>query len=242
MIPVVITGDTHGEYGRLLEIHRRMEQYDTKEKYLLVCGDFGYLFKNDFSEHRLLDEIEQQDYTVVVVPGNHENYNEFMQYDIVDFHGAKAYQVRKNIFYILRGEIFELGTKAFFCMGGGYSIDCYMRQKDVSWWEEEMPTDAEYRHAADNLEAYRTEGKKIDYILSHTAPLSGLRYLKKDHGAEEYPLNNFLEYVQETLGEEYTCHYFGHLHVDEVIPFHRMRALWFDYEELMLPDDKTLEK
>ena len=42
MIPFVITGDTHGEYGRLREIYSLMEKYkEEKEKYLCVAGDFG---------------------------------------------------------------------------------------------------------------------------------------------------------------------------------------------------------
>ena len=230
---IVATGDMHGEYGRLLEIDRYFSNYNDQSKYLIVAGDFGYLFKNDFSENKLLDDIEARDYTIIVVPGNHENYDAFMKYDIVDFFGAKAYKIRNNIFYICRGEIFELNEKSFLCIGGGYSIDRYMRRRGVSFWDEEMPTDEEYKYIAENIARYRkNDKKKIDYIITHTAPLSGLLYLGKDHGQQEYPLNNFLEYVREELAEEYEHWFYGHLHIDKEIKNLKQTAIWFDMIKL----------
>lgn len=144
LIPIVFTGDTHRQYSRLLEIYNEMQKYKKiKEKYICVLGDFGYLFEDNFSENKLLDDIEQQDFVFIVIPGNHENYNAFQKYEIVDFYGAKAHKVKKNIFYLCRGEIFELAGKSFYCMGGGNSIDKYMRRENISWWKEEMPTDEE---------------------------------------------------------------------------------------------------
>jgi len=239
MIPFVITGDTHREYGRLIEIFNIMQKYQEKEKYICIAGDFGYLFENTFSEHKMLDDIEKQDFTVIVVPGNHENYCEFQKYEIVDFHGARAHRIRNNIFYICRGEIFQIGNKSFFAMSGGNSVDRYMRRENISWWKDEMPTDDEYKYAADNIENYRKNGGKIDYVISHTAPLSGLAYLGKDHGYDEYPLNNFLEYVRETLKDECEMHFYGHLHVDKEMPSIKQRALWFDYVELELDNNEN---
>lgn len=229
---IYITGDTHGEYGRICEIARMFDEADDEEKYLIVCGDFGYLLKNNFDERKLLDEIEKKDFKIIVIPGNHENYAEIMNFDTVDFNGAKAFEVRKNILYIKRGEIFELGGNSFFCMGGGYSIDRYMRTLNYSYWSEEMPTDGEYKYAVSNIEKYRDSGKKIDYIVSHTAPESGLFYLGKSHGEEEQPLNNFLEYVREELSDEVTMHYYGHLHMDKEMPAIKQRVLWFDYVKI----------
>lgn len=234
MIRFVITGDTHGEYARLNEIRNIMEKYGDNEKYLCVSGDFGYLFIDDYYEHRILNEIEKEDYTIIVIPGNHENYNAFKKYDLVNFHGAMAYRVRKNIFYIKRGEIFEIGGKSFFCMSGGNSVDKYMRVENATWWKDEMPTDDEYRYAAENLAEYRKSGKRIDYVISHTAPLSGLHFLGKTHGESEKPLNNFLEYVRELLRDECIMHYYGHLHMDKEMEAIRQRVLWFDYVEIEL--------
>ena len=184
-----------------------------------------------------LDDLEKQDFTIIVIPGNHENYNEFQKYEIVDVHGARAHKVRNNIFYICRGEIFKIGNKSFFAMSGGNSIDKYRRREDVSWWKDEMPTDAEYKYAAENIEKYRKNGGKIDYILSHTAPLGGLEYIGRDHGVEEKPLNNFLQYVNELLKDEFEMHFYGHLHIDKEMPHIKQRVLWFDYVTLEIKED-----
>ena len=238
MIPFVLTGDTHGEYDRLLEIFNIMKKYDEKEKYICITGDFGYLFKNTFYEHRILNEIEKQDFIVVVIPGNHENYSEFKVYEIVDFHGARAHKIRNNIFYICRGEIFKIGNKAFFTMSGGYSVDGYMRRENISWWKDEMPTADEYAYADRNIENFRKNGGKINYVISHTAPLSGLVYLRKDHGIDERPLNYYLEYnVRRVLGDECEMHFYGHLHIDKEMPAINQRALWFDYVELCIEEE-----
>ena len=104
--------------------------------------------------------METFDFTFVVIPGNHDNYNAFQKYEVVDFHGAKAYRVRKNIFYICRGEIFRIGNRSFFAMSGGNSVDRYMRRENVSWWKQEMPTDDELKYAGNNISAYREKGGK----------------------------------------------------------------------------------
>ena len=99
-----------------------------------------------------------------------------------------------------------------------------------------MPTYEEYDYARNNLEKYRASGKKIDYIISHTAPLSGLTYLCKNHGIDEVALNDFLEEVRGMVMDDYIMHFFGHLHIDREMPILKQRALWFDYVEIPLED------
>ena len=67
--------------------------------------------------------------------------------------------------------------------------------------------------------------------------MSGLKYLGKNHGLEEFPLNNFLEYVREILKDECKMHFFGHLHEDKELNGVKQRALWFDYVELQLEEE-----
>ena len=119
-------------------------------------------------------------------------------------------------------------------MGGGYSIDRYMRRKNYSYWEEEMPVDDEYKYATENITKYRKDGNKIEYIISHTAPLSGLAYLGKNHGVDEKPLNNYLEYINELLSEEKIMHFYGHLHMEKELPSIKQQVLWFKYVEIDL--------
>lgn len=50
-----------------------------------------------------------------------------------------------------------------------------------------------------------------------------------DH-IHEKPLNNFLEYIRETV--EYRHWYFGHLHQDEDL-FRHQTVLWFQLRDML---------
>ena len=43
---IYVTGDTHGEYGRILEFDKKLKKDDA----IIVCGDFGFIFQNDDKE------------------------------------------------------------------------------------------------------------------------------------------------------------------------------------------------
>ena len=68
---IKITGDTHGEQRRMLDYidaHKRSPDFDM----LLVCGDFGYIFRGDRGENSFLNYIEKEaGFDIVFVDGNH---------------------------------------------------------------------------------------------------------------------------------------------------------------------------
>lgn len=92
-----------------------------------------------------------------------------------------------------RGQVFELGGKRIFAMGGASSHDirdgilepddplfqkkfqrlnaqgALFRINHRSWWEEELPSEEEYEEARANLEK---AGWAVDYIVTHCAPTS----------------------------------------------------------------------
>ena len=60
-----ITGDTHGEQGRFNELAAEHgETTWTDKDYLIVCGDFGYLFLNNSIENVFLNHLEEKPYTI----------------------------------------------------------------------------------------------------------------------------------------------------------------------------------
>jgi hypothetical protein len=65
----------------------------------------------------------------------------------VEFAGGRAQKLRPNIFHLLRGEIYTLAGQTFFCFGGAHSIDKSDRASYLSWWPEEIPSAAEFKHA-----------------------------------------------------------------------------------------------
>ena len=214
---IYVTGDTHGERARLL--HQPWTAADT----LIVCGDFGFLYYDNDEETAFLDRIEQTlPFTVCFVDGNHENFSMIDRYPVETWHGGQVHRIRKNVLHLMRGQVFSIEEKTFFTFGGAYSIDRYMRVRDVSYWEEELPTDDEYKRAVAVLKA---NGMRVDYVLTHTAPLEIVRrmgYVPDPHGME---LEGFLEYIMYEAS--FTHWFFGHWHEDRTV-MDRFTALWTD--------------
>lgn len=59
------TGDTHGEQDRFCNFWAIGEDEWTEQDTLIVCGDFGYIFKNDSVENVFLNELEKRNTTSV---------------------------------------------------------------------------------------------------------------------------------------------------------------------------------
>ena len=207
---IYITGDMHGDRGRFLFFpwDKLLNQNDT----LIVCGDFGFLFFTDEQELRFLDTLEDYAFTICFLDGNHENFDAINAFPQETWHGGRVHRIRKNVLHLMRGQIFALEGKTFFTMGGAYSIDRYRRVRNESYWEEELPSNEEYRQAAKNLEQH---GFHVDYILSHTAPRSMILRLCATPDPHDAELTGFLDWV---LHETQFCHwYFGHWHMDRTI-------------------------
>ena len=215
------TGDLHGEIGRFYELYRKNPNLGA-EDYLIVCGDFGFVFRNDQNEHIWLDDLSCQPYTICFVDGNHENFNALYSYPVEKWKGGKVHKIRNNIIHLIRGQVFEINDKRIFTMGGAYSIDRYMRKLNFSYWEEEIPSKEEYTEASRNLEAY---GYKVDYIVTHTAPREIIRRMGYDPDPHDMELTGFLEWVMYKA--QYDEWFFGHWHEDRNIE--KFHALLFEY-------------
>ena len=205
---IYVTGDTHGEQARLEFIFSDCGISWTIGDYLIVCGDFGFTFSGREYERVFLDKFENQIATILFIDGNHENFDLLYQCPVEMWGGGKIHRIRRNIVHLMRGQVFEIEKKRFFTMGGGNSVDKHLR-KENEWWAHEMPSPEEYSEALKNLGEHVN---KIDVILTHTAPSETLARLGFAQTKKELPLNNFLEYIRETV--QYKHWYFAHVHRD----------------------------
>ena len=57
---IYITGDTHGDKIRFLQLAKHGENGWDKDDILIICGDFGYIFADDEREHDFLDELAKK--------------------------------------------------------------------------------------------------------------------------------------------------------------------------------------
>lgn len=223
---IYITGDTHGEQARFSPSAMPGEDKWGEDDILIICGDFGFLFANDARENAFLDKLSEKPYTICFCDGNHENFPAIYAYPQEEWNGGRVHRIRKNIFHLMRGQVFLIEGKKIFTMGGAYSIDKYMRKDGLSWWKEELPSNEEYREATQNL---RESGNCVDYIITHTAPRGMIRRMGKYPDMHDAELTGFLEWIMYEV--KFKKWFFGHWHTDEEFD-ERFRALWFDVETI----------
>ena len=208
---VYATGDMHGDYALFdQKKFRRIKEGDT----LIVCGDFGFIWRGDSKEKKILDKLSRKKYQILFVDGTHENFDLLMKYPVVDFAGGKAHKIRKNIYHLMRGQVFEIEGERYFAMGGGESPDIDMRMDHDTWSKSEIPNQEEMREGAENLEKYMY---KVDYMITHEPSQKIKNFLKlKDN--EPLTVSGLNAYLQELSANcDYKRWFFGSLHEDKFV-------------------------
>ena len=209
---IYITGDTHRsvDFAKLTELSARQPSL-TRDDYLIVCGDFGAVWcRGSLKED--LEPYEKLPFTVLFVDGNHENFDLIGTFPVEEWQGGKVHVIAPNIFHLMRGQVFTIEGKTFFTFGGATSIDKYRRIDGISWWAEELPSDADMQEANKNLAKV---GFQVDYIVTHSCDERALYYpplIGRDFQKDVYPENRILSYFEEAV--TYKHWYFGHYHLD----------------------------
>lgn len=214
---IYITGDCHGEFGKFSNRYF----HGTKNDVVIVTGDFGLIWDGSKSDKYWTKWFEDKPYTILFVVGNHENFNLLEEYPVVLKYGGIMHQIGKNIFHMIRGQIYAIQGNTFFAFGGARSHDVdnehivdkkdkkkikrfqknheIYRVKDVSWWEKEYPTEEEMRTGWENLESVDFS---VDYIISHECP---------DRNGDT--LQTYFQKINENC--TFQKWFFGHYHLDE---------------------------
>lgn len=144
---IFVTGDTHGSDGVMNRFNMDSfpEQKEmTKEDYVIVLGDWGVHWKNNFKNGKIcledkaalpgkdgeikeethtLDWLEEKNFSTLFIDGNHECFPRLNSYPVVDFKGGLAHEIRPSVHHLMRGEIFEVNKKRIFAFGGASSHD-----------------------------------------------------------------------------------------------------------------------
>ena len=204
---IYITGDLHGEFDRFTKTGiKKLKKGDT----LIVCGDFGFVWNGSKEEKKLLEKIGKRKFNTLFVPGCHDNYDLLKEYPEEEWCGGKTRVVSGRLRQLCRGEIYTLEGKTFFAFGGGESTDEAFA--GGQWWPDEQPTEEEEAYALANLEKW---GNKVDYVVSHDAPVTIREFLNAASSDVNSRINTFLERVNRTV--PFTRRFFGKLHQDRVI-------------------------
>lgn len=193
---IFITGDTHMSFEKLSNRHFPSAVNLTRNDYVIVCGDFGYW--SDCPELRYwLKWLENVNFTVLFVDGNHEDFNRLDRMHVSKWKGGRVHKISKNIIHLMRGQVFDIDGTKVFTFGGARSHDIsdgildeenwkakarrldnlgkrMYRVRNVSWWEQEMPNSKEMDEGIKNLEK---AGNKVDLVITHCCASSTQRQM-----------------------------------------------------------------
>jgi hypothetical protein len=159
----MVVGDTHG-HDNVIESKAKIAKRLGADR-MLIVGDFGV-----WPGHggvKFLDKVSQAgeayDILIYALPGNHEDHDQWAKWLDMGLpqDGSKFTYVRSNLLLSPRIHNWKWGKKRFFIAGGAASIDRRWRREGVSWWRDEMLSEAEVM----SVEKYK--GPEIDYLFTH---------------------------------------------------------------------------
>ena len=213
---VYITGDIHGELdiNRLSARNWPAGKSLSREDYLVILGDFGLVWDQIESkcEKYWLAWLENKPWTTLFIDGNHENFDRLnSEFLVKEWHGGKIHEIRPHIYHLMRGEIFDLCGYKCLAFGGAPSSDREYRTEHISWWADEVPSDAERAHCVSNLQSC---DDKVDVIFTHEAP--AVAFYGAMTGDIDYGPSKLSFWLQGNIAEavSFDRWYFGHHHID----------------------------
>lgn len=208
---IYVTGDVHCpiDVSKLNRKNFPKQKELTKDDYVIVCGDMGIVWANDNTDKYWQKWFNEQNYTLLFVDGNHENHPALNAYPIVEFAGGRAHQIKDSVFHLMRGEVYTLQGKTFWCFGGAESHDKYLRTEGKDWWPEEVASWEEMNYGIENLAKYEN---KVDYIITHDCPYELKRLILK-YNADKDPMVSYFDFISQNV--EFKHWFFGHYHIDQ---------------------------
>lgn len=231
---IYITGDTHNSADMTTVSSRNMKLCCAEQKIdyqkitnLIILGDFGLPWFNcpvdedgihptNKTDSYLLDWYNKKPFKILAVMGNHDNYEMIEKLPSIEMFDSTALKVSENIFYLKRGEVYNIENKKFLILGGAKSDDKEYRIPYKSWWHQEEWTDEEKERCLRRLYEHNFY---FDYVLSHTGPSKGITctdsyYLNEENLAQLKTDSTvvFNDSIDSKIA--YKKWFFGHWHSD----------------------------
>lgn len=225
-----ITGDTHGNFGRIDKFCRINKT--TRDDVMVILGDAGinyYLGLRDDLNKRIISALP---ITLFCVHGNHEQRPYAIDtYEEIKWRGGTVYVEKEypSILFAKDGEIYDFGGKSVMVIGGAYSVDKpYRLAFNHAWFANEQPSDEIKAYVEQQLEKANWQ---VDVVLSHTVPI------------KYEPVEEFIDGIDQStvdksteiwLGEiesklNYDRWYAGHYHTSKQVD--KLTIMFEDYRE-----------
>lgn len=157
---IYLISDCHGGEN-ILGIERYLELC-TDSDLLIILGDVGLSFGNTEENQYFTNWFLSLNKPIAFIDGNHENHSFIDSFPSDIWCGGDVHRLSDTIVHLKRGNIYTIGGKTFFVMGGCKSS---AKWKEMGlWYEGEEPTSAELSLAYKNLNKINNN---VDYVLTH---------------------------------------------------------------------------
>ena len=209
---ICVIGDTHGDYTRFS--HKKIKALG-KDDFLIICGDFGFVWDGSDKENAILKKIGAKKYTTLFLTGSHDNYDLLEKYPEEPFMGGRAKNISGRLYMLVSGGVFFIDGKTVFAFGGGQAAEIDARIENSTWWEQELPDEAMLDIGRKNLEA---ADNKVDYIFTHEPPASIAEFLQTGKPTV-LPMSRLNIYFDNMKGDiSFKKWFFGKLHKNKLVP------------------------
>ena len=248
---LIFTGDTHGgmaTVSRIDNIKRNIPEYKPEETMVVILGDSGLNFWLNNTDKKYKKLLNSMNYHIYCVRGNHEQRPELIEgMTLVNDENVNNVvymeEAFPNIRYFVDGKIYNLLGYKCLVVGGAYSVDKWYRlaragyskdeaetadPKKCGWFKDECLTAAEMTAIMEKV-----KGESVDFILSHTCPLSWEPTDLFLNGIDQSTVDKSMEVWFDELKDNVKWKYwlFGHYHADRIERPH-VEQFYQEYEDV----------
>lgn len=222
---IYITGDKHGNFYRIKNFCERM--HTTKRDLMIILGDAGINFNNNFHEYLVKKELQELPITFFCIQGNHDMRPQHVvkidkstfkktdrkAYHVNDWNKGKVFVETEfpSLLFPQDGEMFDLNGYMTLVCGGAFSPDKEQRLLHHNpWFKDEQPSTRTKHRTEQKIDLWKG---KADAVLTHTIPARFIPQLMLptwkgiDRSTEEW-----LDTIEKKL--KYKRWYAGHFHKD----------------------------
>ena len=218
---VFITGDQHGNTDNI--IYLNFKEKLSENDLVISLGDFGAPYWSAKKKTKLdmeTFEVFNQFHTnFAIIQGNHsKRFERVKWFKQTKFCNGNSFYFQKypNFHFLQNGEVYTINDMNFLVIGGGYSVDKYIRIAKGWTWEPEEKLNDEEKSKIRNLISANVN---YDFILTHVAPLelqpTWLFLDFVDQSTVETDEEEFLSEIRQKIN--YKAWFFGHYHGDYII-------------------------